>query len=111
MFLIIRTSFIERSKEVGVMRAIGVKKKDINKMFVGEILVITSIFQVPGIIIMHYILKSLINAGITGYIASKEVIILSLILVYIFNIIIGLLPINNLLRKTPHEILSRTDVN
>lgn len=111
MFLIIRTSFIERSKEVGVMRAIGVKKKDINKMFVGEILVITSIFQVPGIIIMHYILKSLINAGVTGYIASKEVIIVSLILVYIFNIIIGLLPINNLLRKTPHEILSRTDVN
>jgi ABC-type antimicrobial peptide transport system permease subunit len=41
IFLIIRASFLSRVKEVGVYRAIGVKKIDIYKMFGGEIFAIS----------------------------------------------------------------------
>ena len=40
IFLMIRSSFLSRIKEVGIYRAIGVKKQDIYKMFLGEILLV-----------------------------------------------------------------------
>ena len=40
IYLMIRSSFISRIKEVGTMRAIGVKKTDIYKMFSNEIIAI-----------------------------------------------------------------------
>ena len=57
IFLIIRSSFLSRIKEVGIYRAIGVKRKDIYKMFLGEILSITTIASMPGYLIMALILK------------------------------------------------------
>ncbi len=56
MYLMLRSSFLSRIKEVGTLRAIGLKKKDIYRMFAGEILVITLITAVPGILIMYYVL-------------------------------------------------------
>ena len=41
IFLMMRSSFLARVKEVGILRAIGVKKLDIYKMFLGEIIAIT----------------------------------------------------------------------
>ena len=55
IFLIIRASFLSRVKEVGVYRAIGVKKNDIYKMFIGEILAITTMASLPGFALMAYI--------------------------------------------------------
>ena len=49
LFLMLRSSFLSRIKEVGTMRAIGLKKRDIYKMFIGEIAVITAITAIPGI--------------------------------------------------------------
>jgi ABC-type antimicrobial peptide transport system permease subunit len=55
----VRSSFLSRIKEVGIYRAIGVKKIDIYKMFFGEILSITTIASVPGVIFMAYVLNTL----------------------------------------------------
>ena len=38
-------------------------------------------------------------------------ILTSLILVYIFNLVVGLLPVFTTIRKTPAQILSRQDIN
>ena len=38
----IRSSFLSRIKEIGIYRAIGVKRVDIYKMFYGEIFAITT---------------------------------------------------------------------
>ena len=43
VFLMMRASFLSRIKEVGTLRAIGVKKSDIYRMFTGEIIAITTI--------------------------------------------------------------------
>ena len=47
IFLMMRSSFLSRVKEVGILRAIGVKKIDIYKMFLGEIIVLTVITGIP----------------------------------------------------------------
>lgn len=43
ILLMTRSSFLSRIKEVGIYRAIGVKKTDIYKMFLGEIFAITTV--------------------------------------------------------------------
>lgn len=112
IFLMMRSSFLSRIKEVGILRAIGVKKTDIYKMFVGEILAITSTASLLGILFMSYILSCITQIKYLGgmFVINFWVILLSIILVYAFNIIVGLLPLFGVLRKTPAAILSRHDL-
>lgn len=112
IFLIIRSSFLSRIKEVGILRAIGLKKLDIYKMFSGEILAITILASTPGLLLMTYILKQLTNISILSrmFMININVIIISIILILGFNLIFGLLPVFTTIRKTPARILSRTDL-
>lgn len=112
IFLMIRSSFLSRIKEIGVLRAIGVKKTDIYRMFIGEIFAITTIASVPGILLMTYILY---NASKISYFqntfnVNTITFLLSIILVYAFNLIVGILPVCKVLRKRPAQILARHDI-
>lgn len=113
IFLMIRASFLSRIKEIGIYRAIGTKKTDIYKMFLGEILVITTIAGLPGAILMISIMNEITKISFFNgfYVMNTAVILVSLILIYGLNIIIGLLPIRQTIKKTPAQILSRTDVD
>ena len=113
MFLMLRSSFLSRIKEVGTLRAIGLKKKDIYRMFTGEILVITLLTAIPGILIMYYLLTQVVK--ITEYIEGQYMINpvvagISLAIVVVFNLVAGLIPVFITMRKTPAQILARTDI-
>lgn len=113
MYLMLRSSFLSRIKEVGTLRAIGLKKRDIYSMFLGEIIVITTITGVPGLILIYYIMKNVIK--ITSFLSSiymvtPGVCVLSFALMLVFNIIVGLIPVWRTLSKRPAQILSRTDI-
>jgi ABC-type lipoprotein export system ATPase subunit len=112
IYLMMRSSFLSRIKEVGIYRAIGVKKIDIYKMFVGEIIAITSTASILGIAFMSYILNCIkqIDYFSKMFVLDFKIIAFSVILVYAFNIIVGLLPLYKVLRKTPAQILSRNDI-
>ncbi len=112
IYLIMRSSFLSRIKEVGILRAIGVKKKDIYKMFVGEIIAITSTASMLGIVLMSYILNALSQVPYISkmFVVDIKVVTSSIILIFVFNIIVGLLPLYRVLRKTPAQILSRHDL-
>lgn len=112
MFLIMRSSFLSRIKEVGILRAIGLKKIDIYKMFSGEILAITCIASIPGLILMSYILKELSSIKMLSrmFLIDIRVFIISLLLTLGFNLLFGLLPVFTTIRKRPARILSRTDL-
>lgn len=113
ILLMIRSSFLSRIKEIGILRAIGVKRIDIYKMFAGEIIAITTIASVPGILFMAYILNVLSTMPFFGQfcIINPILVILSIILVFIFNLVVGLIPVFNTTRKTPAQILSRHDLD
>lgn len=113
IFLMIRASFLSRVKEVGIYRAIGVKKNDIYKMFLGEILVITSTAGLLGAIFMIEIIKEITKISYLGnlFVMDLKVILISLFIIYTLNIIMGLLPIRQTIKKTPAEILARNDID
>ena len=101
-YFVIRSSLIERIYEVAVYRALGVRKSEIARSFLVEIVTITTITSFIGFILMSYIL-SLIQKGFIGqlnffYVNSLSVIS-GIIIVYGLNIIAGLLPVFMLLRK------------
>ena len=112
IYLMIRSSFLSRIKEIGVLRAIGVKKLDIYRMFLGEILAITTVASMPGIIFMTYILSTISQVPYVGrmYIINGITVGISVLLVYLFNSFVGLMPLFKVLRKTPAKILARQDV-
>ena len=113
IYLIIRASFLSRVKEVGVYRAIGVKKSDIYKMFTGEIFAITTMASMPGFAVMAYCLYKLSHMSYFSnlFLVTPFTLILCLVLIYGLNLLFGLLPVFRTIRKRPAEILSRTDVN
>lgn len=113
IFLMIRASFLSRIKEIGIYRAIGVKKMDIYKMFFGEIFAITTLASVPGLLISAYIFKIL--SGIkylqNMFLITPTIVIISIICIYVFNLFIGLIPVFNTIKKTPAQILARHDLD
>ena len=112
IYLMIRSSFLSRIKEIGVLRAIGVKKKDIYRMFLGEILSITTVASMPGIALMTYILSQVTKIPYVNrmFIVNFNTIGIAVLIVYAFNIIVGLLPLFRVIRNTPAKILARHDV-
>lgn len=112
IYLIMRSSFLSRIKEVGILRAIGVKKIDIYKMFVGEAIAITSTASMLGVALMTYILNALSKVPYISkmFVIDVKVVGASIILIFTFNIVVGLLPLFKVLRKTPAQILSRHDL-
>lgn len=113
IYLMIRSSFLSRIKEVGIYRAIGVKKLDIYKMFFGEIFAITTIACIPGMIFATYVLHKLSTIGpLSSYfMVNGFIVIVSIIFIYLFNLIIGLLPVFNTIKRKPAQILARHDLD
>ena len=113
IILMMRSSFLSRIKEVGIYRAIGVKKSDIYKMFIGESFAISTIASVPGVLFMSYCLHVLsdISYVSNNYSMNIYVMMLCLLIVYLFNILVGLIPVFNTMRKTPAQILARHDLD
>ena len=113
MYLMLRASFLSRIKEVGVLRAIGLKKRDIYKMFLGEIIVLTTLTALPGMLLMAYMISEIIKIPYAGdsLMINPGIVILSFGVVFLFNILAGLMPVVGTVRKAPAAILARNDVN
>ncbi len=113
IFLMTRASFLSRIKSIGIYRAIGVKKSDIYKMFYGEIIAITTLASLPGILFASYALNIL--SGIkyldSLFFINTKLVLVSIVSVFCFNLIVGLLPVFNTIRKKPAVILSRYDLD
>ena len=112
IILMTRSSFLSRIKEVGIYRAIGVKKSDIYKMFTGESFAITTLTSIPGVLFMSYCISVLSDINYIGknYVMNIWVVLFCIGLLYVFNMVISLIPVFNTMRKTPAEILARHDL-
>ena len=112
IYLIIRSSFLSRIKEVGIYRAIGVKKSDIYKMFASEIMAINLTATLGGIILMGAILYNVSKMKVLGsmVVLNGTTVGLALLISFGFNLIMGLIPVYRVVRKRPSEILARHDI-
>ena len=112
IYLIMRASFLSRIREVGVYRAIGMKKRDIYRMFTGEITAITTIAGLPGLVFMCYVLYKItgVDTFAEQFVFNPIMVITAIVVIYGVNLIFGLLPVWRTVRKTPAQILARTDI-
>ena len=104
-------SVLERTKEIGILRAIGASKKDVSRVFKAETLIIGLTAGVIGIavtIILNIPINIIINnlAGVSGLskLPVAGAIILILISV-ILTMIAGLIPSKLASKKDPVESL------
>lgn len=112
IYFLNRSSFLSRIREVGIYRAIGVRKSDIYKMFMSEILYTTVIYGFSGIIMAYLLLDALVelNEFKDLFYVSIPSAIICMVVILVFNLIVGLIPVMRVVRKTPAEILSRKDI-
>ncbi|MGI6176902.1 MAG: ATP-binding cassette domain-containing protein [Eubacterium sp.] len=115
IYLIMRASFLSRIKEVGVLRAIGLKKGEIYRKFAGEAVAITIMTSLPAMAVMAYFLNAMAKSSLAllsdAFYMSPMLFLAAFGLVFIFNVVAGLLPLIGTLHKTPAAILARNDVN
>ncbi|MEE1012534.1 MAG: ABC transporter ATP-binding protein/permease [Acutalibacteraceae bacterium] len=105
-------SVLERTKEIGILRAIGASKKDISRVFNAETLIIGFISGALGILltlVLSLIINTLIIPNVTSLPLSAQLpVVEALILVAIsmvLTVISGLFPAKIASRKDPVEAL------
>ena len=101
-------SVLERTKEIGILRAIGASKKDISRVFNAETLIVGFISGLLGILItvalcfpVNAIIRSLSGIdGITAYLPAAGGAIL-LVISMLLTLVAGLVPSKIAARKDP----------
>ena len=81
-------------------------------MFMGEIIAITTLTSLTGIILMAYILNAVSSVEYMSraFMINPITILCAVVLVYIFNLFVGLIPVHHVIKKRPAQILSRHDI-
>ena len=112
VFFIMRSSFMSRVREVGILRAIGVTKKNLTFRFAVETALLLLLTVVPGYLLSAWFIGSLKDAPLLSeffyyplWLSAGIFVILAAV-----TLIFGVLPALTLLRKTPSEILSKYDI-
>lgn len=113
MYFIMRSSLMNKIKEVGIYRAIGVSKRNIKfKFFIeANVLAITTVFVgylLSSIFLIMCTTSSSLMSSVFFYPIWYALAIL--IVLYIVCIVCATLPITSLLKKTPSEILAKYDI-
>ena len=113
MYFIMRSSLMNRIKEVGIYRAIGVSKKNLVFKFFIEAIVLTTLTVFIGYILNSgFLFRCLGMSSMIAEIFYYPVWIAGAVLaiLYAISLFFGTLPILSLLRKTPSEILAKYDI-
>ncbi len=120
LFVIFYTYFSNRSKmineiyKIGVYRSLGASKKSIISKYLAFNFAQTTMSSIIGYILTFiiYISFNLYIGNLFGgkFIAQPLIMIAGVIVIYLINLLVGILPISLLLRKTPAEINSKYDI-
>ncbi len=113
IYLIMKTSTMNRIREIGIYRAIGVSRKNMIFRFGVEAMVITTKYVAVSVIGTYAVLTLIAKRAtdvIELFYLPFWMFLLILIFVYVICIVCGIIPVFKLLRKTPSEILAKYDI-
>lgn len=115
-------SVIERTSEIGTMRAIGAEKKFVKKLFYSEAVILTSLSSMAGIIfaficmaifnsfniaITNSIAKMILGGGLLHFSPTPGIIITTILVALLGSIISNRYPVKSALKITPIKALSK----
>ena len=112
VFFIMRSSFMSRVREVGILRAIGVTKRNLVFRFAVETLMLLILTMVPGYILSSWFIRSLADAALFSslFYFPLWMAVGLFAVISAAAVLFGILPALLLLRRTPSEILSKYDI-
>ena len=115
-------SVIERTSEIGTMRAIGAEKKFVKKLFYSEAVILTSLSAFAGMIfaficmaifnsfniaVTNSIAKMILGGGLLHFTPTPKIILTTIIVALLGSIISNRYPVKSALRITPIKALSK----
>ena len=115
-------SIIERTSEIGTMRAIGAKKSFVRMLFFTESGFLTLVSSVIGIIlafivmrifnscnitITNSIAKMILGGGLLHFSPTVKIVVLTFVIAFTGSILSNLYPVSSALRITPLKALSK----
>jgi len=112
IFGIMRSSFMSRVKEVGILRSIGVTKRNLLFRFAVETALLMVLTVLLGYLLSAWFIVSLSDAPLFSsvFYFPAWLSIAMLAVIAAAGLFFGVLPAMLLLRKTPSEILAKYDV-
>lgn len=117
-------SVIERTSEIGTMRAIGADKKFVQRLFITETVSLTLVSSIIGIIlafvgmnlfnsmnitITNSIVKMILGGGLLHFSPTPAIILVTIIIALAGSILSNIYPVKAALRITPLKALSSGD--
>lgn len=110
-----RASIFNEVKSIGVYRSIGKTRLQIIKSYISNIFVKVSMTSLLGyiltlIIVISFNINMSDTLGLTLINMNFGIYIIGIIIMYLLNIIVGLIPVLRLMKNTPSEINSKYDV-
>ena len=112
IIVVMYISVVERTKEIGIIKAIGARAKDIRRIFVSEAFLIGFFSGAIGLAGAYLIMRG-INLmsnklfGVSVVLIKREYAILGVIVSIVISTLAGLLPANKAARLDPVESLRR----
>ena len=101
-------SVIQRTKEIGILKAIGFKSKDILLLFLTEAIFISIIGSISGVVIAT-LLSSLVRIPVFGYTLkaaiTPTIVLISITLPVLANLVASLLPARRAANLNPVRAL------
>ena len=112
VFFIMRSSFMSRVREVGILRAIGVTKRNLTFRFAVETALLLLLTVVPGYLLSAWFIGSMKDAPLLSefFYYPLWLTVGLFVIISAVTMVFGILPALTLLRKTPSEILSKYDI-
>ena len=113
MYFIMKSTIMNRIREIGIYRAIGVTKKNVNFRFAVETGVVVTLSVMVGFLAASGIVWYVLNVSTFAENLFYYPVWIALITVgvlYAVSITCGMLPLLRLIRKTPAEILAKYDI-
>ncbi len=112
IFFIMRSALMNRVKEIGIYRAIGVSKRNITFRFMMESIILATCTLTIGYAGATWLVRKLAGSALMSqfFYYPWWLAVLVLVLIYGLTVLFGTLPARLLLRKTPSEILSKYDI-
>ena len=113
MYFIMRSSVMNRIKEIGVYRAIGVSRRNLIFRFLVETAVLTTLTVLAGYAVCSILMGGwLASAPLLSQFLCYPAWLAVVLLIFLVTVCLacGVLPICLLLRKTPAEILAKYDI-
>lgn len=111
LYFMMKTNVVTRMQDLGVYRMLGISKHSIMAMFAWENIVITSYTSLVGVIAttaVTWVLSRIPSLGMEYY-YPWQILITTIAALYLFNVVIGILPVRKMLRLPPAQLAAKYD--